>query len=674
MLKKHDKFRPTMILGRILGKLTTSEFQFLVERDTRKFDYVQVYHPTYEWVLCQVMELERDASKTLATCMVIGSRDKEGKVRPVREPFEVGSEVLQAQDAFIASIIRLEGGKRAGYLGKLEGRNIAVRMDLSKLLTTHVAVLAKSGAGKSYTVGVLLEEILECKVPVLVIDPHGEYGTMSSPNTNPKELSSCKEFGVTPKGYDVRVFSLSQEGRPLKLSSTLSQEELLHLLPGKLSGTQLGVLYSALKKLDQFSFSALMLELEKDESNAKWGIMNLVDYFQNMSIFSDSPTPYPELLAPGTMSLLSLKGVNPETQEILVFKVCKDLFELRKLNRIPPFFLVLEEAHNYCPERSFGEAKSSKILRAIASEGRKFGLGLCIVSQRPARVDKSVLSQCTTQIILKVTNPHDLKAVSSSVEGLTASSEREIQNLPIGSALVCGMVDIPLFVTVRPRRSQHGGHAVEMLAQEDFFSQVDKFVELLPVVKPPVSPRDVALMSEEPVQVRTILVPAVILACQDKVGPFKLLIELLEGKVVTNLHPLSAKRLPNLDQLTPAELETLRAAHGLQTFSKDALSDALGKPKHLQDHLRRLSELGYLMKDNKEYAIEKDIIFERLSMYPVYQSVEYISVPFFQKLAAKLETAVVRDRISKFTQVKDMHDCFLLTYQAVPKPKIAAKA
>jgi len=63
--------------------------------------------------------------------------------------------------------------------------------------------------------------------------------------------------------------------------------------------------------------------------------------------------------------------------------------------------MVIEEAHNYCPERNFGEKKSSKILRTIASEGRKFGLGLCVVSQRPARLDKSVLSQCSTQIIMK---------------------------------------------------------------------------------------------------------------------------------------------------------------------------------------------------------------------------------------------------------------------------------
>ena len=114
-----------------------------------------------------------------------------------------------------------------------------------------------------------------------------------------------------------------------------------------------------------------------------------------------APTPYHELIKSGTCTIINFRGVNPDIQDIIVYKLTKDLFELRKQNKIPPFFMVIEEAHNYCPERNFGEKKSSKILRTIASEGRKFGLGLCVVSQRPARLDKSVLSQCSTQIIMK---------------------------------------------------------------------------------------------------------------------------------------------------------------------------------------------------------------------------------------------------------------------------------
>ena len=68
-------------------------------------------------------------------------------------------------------------------------------------------------------------------------------------------------------------------------------------------------------------------------------------------------------------------------QEVIVYKIVNDLFIERKKNNIPPFFLVLEEAQNYCPERSFGEAKSSPIIRQVTAEGRKFGMGMCVISQ-----------------------------------------------------------------------------------------------------------------------------------------------------------------------------------------------------------------------------------------------------------------------------------------------------
>mgnify|MGYP001626403887 FL=1 len=114
---------------------------------------------------------------------------------------------------------------------------------------------------------------------------------------------------------------------------------------------------------------------------------------------------------------------------MLVSRLSYSLFELRKRDEIPPMILILEEAHNYIPQQ--GKSISSDILRTIASEGRKFGLGLGIISQRPAKVDKNVLSQCSTQVILKVTNPNDLKTIGESVEGLTRHSLEEIQRLSL---------------------------------------------------------------------------------------------------------------------------------------------------------------------------------------------------------------------------------------------------
>ncbi len=158
-----------------------------------------------------------------------------------------------------------------------------------------------------------------------------------------------------------------------------------------------------------------------------------------------------------TLSVINLKGVDPDVQQLVVYKIVKDLFESRKQGKIPFFLLIVEEAQNFCPERGFGEAISSHILRTVASEGRKFGMGLAVISQRPARVDKNVLSQCNTQVFLRVTNPNDLRSIMDSVEGITKGIESQIKILPIGTAVVVGLIDQPLIVNIRIRKTNHTG-------------------------------------------------------------------------------------------------------------------------------------------------------------------------------------------------------------------------
>jgi DNA helicase HerA-like ATPase len=148
---------------------------------------------------------------------------------------------------------------------------------------------------------------------------------------------------------------------------------------------------------------------------------------------------------------------------MIVARLCEELFEARKINVVPPMMLVLEEAHNYCPEKGFAKTVSTDILRTIASEGRKFGLGMMVISQRPARIDKNVLSQCNTQIILKVTNPNDLQAIRKGLEGISVEAEAEIKRLPPGVAMVVsGDIERPIIVEIRVRKSRHGGESVSV--------------------------------------------------------------------------------------------------------------------------------------------------------------------------------------------------------------------
>lgn len=646
-----------LILGKIVGRSTTNQITFKVEKEVDKFEYVQINHKNYGFVLGQIIEIEKDSDKTIATCNIIGYKDEEdSRVKPIRLPFETGTEVLIAEDEFIKSVININLDNGA-YIGKLDGKDININLDLNKLLTKHVCVLAKSGAGKSYTVGVLLEEILEKKIPLLIIDPHGEYSTLKYPNDNQKDIESLNKFGLTGKGYISQIREFKEGERELKLSNNISSEELLHILPAKLSNAQQGLLYSAIKDMDSFDFESLILELEMVESNSKWAVINVIDYLRKMKIFSPNYTSYNELIQSGICTLLNMKGINPEIQEILVYKVLTDLFELRKINKIPPFFLVIEEAHNYCPERGFGETKSSKIIRTIASEGRKFGLGLCVISQRPARVDKSVISQCSTQLILKVTNPNDVKAITNSVEGITSNTEAEISNLPIGSAMVCGVTDLPLFVNVRPRKSKHGGEAVNILDQpesDNFLENVEEFndLDMLPLLFPTTSKKDYELMAEEGVIVKTMLVPGVKVLCKSNGFEFNLLFEKMTGNLVTNLDERKTLKFPNFSLFEFDEISAMK-----KLVDSDGSMSVLSASDIENLKKKQVIKFDGNINDNLNFMFN-------IKNYATYSEVDFKKIDFDTKYDERISSIEVSERIKPVLDVKDSNDVYLVFYES----------
>ncbi len=646
-----------MILGKIIGKITTNDFKFLVEKETKKLEFVQVYHKAYEYVLCQVVELETDSDKTVAYCQVIGYKE-DHRIKKPRIPFDPGSEVLKAEDEFIKEVVKLDNDYK-GFIGKLDGRDIPVSIDLNKVLSMHLAVLAKSGSGKSYAVGVLLEEMISKNIPLLIIDPHGEYSSLKYQNTDDKDVEKLNKWGLQPEGFKVVEYGdveINKGVYPLKLNLGSNQEELIHMLPGKLSTNQLALMYNALKTSEPNDLNSLILSLEQEEHNAKYSIINMVEYLRDLNIFSNSETNYANFVKQGQATIMNLKGVNPEVQEMIVYKLTKELFELRKKEKIPPFFLVMEEAHNYCPERSFGETKASKVIRNIASEGRKFGLGLCLISQRPARVDKSVLSQCSSQIILKVTNPNDLKALSNSIEGLTNSTEKEIQNLNIGQGLITGITDIPLLVNIRPRKSLHGGVAKNIRDAEEFTDKLETYEdkEMLPLIIPNTTPKDIKLMSEENVQeVKTILKPCYLYKVESKAKTFNLLVDRTSPGIIIDKDQPLIKKLPELEKLSKEQVAVLKQIFKHKEISKDDLPE---------DSYEPLLRSKYLVKENNKLKINNEYIFSKLNNFESHETIKYEDIQYHEKLNP-LEDEKIENKLKKYVSIKDKKECYLVTYK-----------
>jgi DNA helicase HerA-like ATPase len=147
------------------------------------------------------------------------------------------------------------------------------------------------------------------------------------------------------------------------------------------------------------------------------------------------------------------KEISIRKKQIIVDYICDRLFKLRRSDRIPPFLLIVEEAHQFCPEAAHSKAISKRIIEMIAREGRKFMACLCLISQRPKRLSTTALSQCNSKIVLNIKNPYDLKHLMDSSEAITKEYTALISSLGVGEMLLMGnVVNYPVFIDIRERK------------------------------------------------------------------------------------------------------------------------------------------------------------------------------------------------------------------------------
>ena len=477
-------------VGRIFGDVGLGQFHLSLQHPIERGDYLSVADELHGEVLCQLDDLRRtsdlDLERTdelvhgsetpirenlIGLARIIGYRESGGPVKLPTIPFRSGAKVFRAEDTLIGQVLGLDVHSTTGaYVGLLRNHALRIELDINQLVQRHVSVLAKTGGGKSYLLGVLIEELLRHKVTCIIIDPHGEYGSLRIPAV---ENGVHARFGVKAQGFgkQVKEFSpdvqLNPQAKPLTFSlKHVDPRELLvfmgmtdvksYLAPLK------NLLDQAASTNPEYTITDLVRIASRAEGAPYEALHERLEYLEQTKLLAPAGTSLNELVEKGTATLINLKGVAPDIQELVVARIATTLFENRKKGKIPPLFLVIEEAHNFAPQQ--GQANSSRILKNIASEGRKFGLGLCVVTQRAARIDKSVLSQCNTQLILQVTNPLDLRAIAQSIEGLTDGMTEMIQALPVGTALVTGGgYHTPLFCEVRPRATKHGGESVKIV-------------------------------------------------------------------------------------------------------------------------------------------------------------------------------------------------------------------
>jgi hypothetical protein len=391
----------------------------------------------------------------IAEAQTLGVRGEVGLERTTFPP-SPGQKVREVEPGALAQFLGLNqnGGVE---LGKLKHHELSVKLDLTKLLRKHVAVLAKSGAGKSHFTSVVVEELLERppemgRPAVVIVDVHGEYTGL---------VESYPGRVIVVKGEEFRI------GVP-----NLNAFQFSEFTP-EMSGIQARELQRVIGELKSemmagkgpFGLEDVISRVQSDggiHKHLQQALLGWLHDLKALEIFDIADNPgWAHLVEPGKAVVVDLSGMtNLRKKQMLVAYAARRLFNARKRNRVPPFVLCLEEAHQFVPSSdSKAAAISRRIIETIAREGRKFYASLVLISQRPVRLSTTVLSQANTNIILRITNPYDLEHIKQSSEAITSQVADMISSLPVGEALIVGeAVNHPIFVRVRPRRSRESAH------------------------------------------------------------------------------------------------------------------------------------------------------------------------------------------------------------------------
>ncbi len=404
-------------------------------------------------------------------------------------PPQSGRPIYLAEDAFLTHVLskRQTGAIGAAQIGSLLTRQdgaVPVVLDVKELVSTHLAIIASTGAGKSYLASVILEELMRPnnRACVLVIDPHGEYTTLDQIANHPQFQN-----GNGRNAYQARVQIYKHDQVKVRIS-TLTLGDLRYLLPdmtekqhylltkaySRLMRSPKGKTAWTVEDLKKAVYEAGSEDTEDGQDNS--GTIGALSWrlegrLQDNFVFDNSlHLDLQEIFRPGQCTVLQLNEIDDRDQQVVVATLLRRLNKARidtergKVHAsdesyLPyPAFLLLEEAHHFAP--AGGDVVTTRILKQILAEGRKFGIGVGLISQRPGKLDQDVLSQCQTQCIMRIVNEVDQKNVATAIEGVGRDLLGNLPALSKGQVIVAGSaVNTPLLCRVRARLTPHGGES-----------------------------------------------------------------------------------------------------------------------------------------------------------------------------------------------------------------------
>ncbi|WP_291853965.1 DUF87 domain-containing protein [Bradyrhizobium sp.] len=354
-----------------------------------------------------------------------------------------------------------------------QDRSVIAYVDVEEMLSKHFAILGSTGVGKSTSVSLLLNEILLARpnLRVFLLDVHNEYGRCFGDRAlvlNPRNLKlpfwlfNFEEivdvlFGGRPgvaEELDILsevipmakgLYSQHQNGDRLGLKRVESRTgytvdtpvpyRLVDLI--SLIDERMGKLEN---RSSRITYHKLISRIETVRNDPRYTFM-----FDNANVGGDTMAEVISHLfrlpANGRpMTIMQLAGFPVEVVDSVVSVLCRMAFDFGLWSDgVSPLLFVCEEAHRYASaDRTIGFGPTRKAVSRIAKEGRKYGVYLGLVTQRPAELDATIISQCSTLFAMRLANERDQALLRSAVSDAAANLLSFVPSLGTREVLAFG--------------------------------------------------------------------------------------------------------------------------------------------------------------------------------------------------------------------------------------------
>lgn len=431
-----------------------------------------------------------------AQVLILGTTfqdDGQAELSPLTYPVKPSAPVLYPDAGAVRQLLTGEaenvehpkgGASPKLRIGSLIGRSdVDVSLGAKQVVSRHLAILAMTGGGKTVAARRIIRELIDLKYPLVIFDPHGDYlGLFEKRQLFPG--SDIKIFYPVIRVWENNMGIISDLIGKMGRSLTDAQHQFYTFLLGAVDVADGEEATKFIQRLMDFADNIAGRKRNKEhladelaevrgptinavKRSLAFVLSNLEQMERNNRrlreqprfasyTFDEMPDPTDaaeDIVRPGQVSIFYLAGYDHLNQSAIVSIVLEALFahRLTLTDKIPPFQAVIEEAHNFIPSRREGldETPSLPTIRKVITEGRKFGTGLVLISQRPSRLDETTLAQCNSFLVLRIVNPNDKRFVRSVMENLSEADANILQTFGPGQGIVSGQaVRFPLLVKV----------------------------------------------------------------------------------------------------------------------------------------------------------------------------------------------------------------------------------